>query len=123
MKKKHWRVYSDQQGESHVEERNVDLQLMNYAPPAPPIFVSNPTAAAGFVFLSAPQGIEGDFHPTPGRQLQVLLSGSVELETSDGTVVMANPGDVFLLEDTQGQGHKSRIGSDQAAEILAVTMP
>jgi hypothetical protein len=123
MKKKHWRVYSDQQGESHVEERDVDLQLMNYAPPAPPVFVSSPTAAAGFVFLCAPKGIEGDLHPTPRRQLQVLLSGSVELEASDGTVVTAKPGDVFLLEDTQGRGHKSRIGADQAAEILAVTMP
>jgi len=122
MKKKRWRVYSDQQGESHVEEQDVDLQLVNYAPPAPPVFVSSPTAAAGFVFLLAPKGIEGDLHPAPSRQLQVLLRGSVELEASDGTVVTAKPGDVFLLEDTQGRGHKSRIGADEAAEILAVTL-
>jgi len=123
MKKKYWRVYSDQQGESHLEELVAELQLMDYAPPAPAVFVSRPTEAAGFIFLAAPEAIEGDFHPTPRRQLQVLLRGSVEVQATDGTAVMAEPGDVFLLEDTKGRGHRSLIGGGQSAEILAVTLP
>jgi quercetin dioxygenase-like cupin family protein len=123
MKKRYWRLFSDQQGESHAEAIDGDLQLTDYAPPAPPVYASRPTAAAGFVFVVAPTATVGDFHPTPGRQLQVVLRGEVEAETSDGTVIRGQPGDVFMLEDTHGRGHRSTVVGDQPLEILAVSLP
>ncbi len=120
MKKRYWRVFSDGQGESHAEEVDAELQLSDYAPPAPAVFVSRPTAAAGFVFVVAPKTSVGDFHPTPGRQLQVILRGAAEVETSDGTVMRGQPGDVFMFEDIDGRGHRSTVVGDQALEILAV---
>jgi len=122
MKKRYWRVFADEQGESHAEEVDAELQLTDYAPPAPAVFVSRPAAAAGFVFVIAPKTSVGDFHPTPGRQIQVVLRGEVEGETSDGTVMRGQPGDVFMLEDTHGRGHRSTVVGDQALEILAVSL-
>jgi hypothetical protein len=80
MKKKFWHVYADDAGESHVEETAADLQLVDYAPPAPPGFVSRPVPATGYLYVALPPGWEGDFHVTPRRQLQILLRGIAELE-------------------------------------------
>ena len=42
-----------------------------------------------------------------------ILSGACEVETSDGNVKRFGPGDIILLEDTWGKGHRSRnIGED-----------
>jgi hypothetical protein len=123
MKKKYWHVYADDEGESHVEELEADLRLTNYAPPAPPGYVSDPSAAAGFLYLALPAGWTGDWHPTPGRQLQVLLRGHAELIASDRGSFTAGPGQVALLEDARGRGHQSRAVGDGPAEILAVILP
>ncbi|HAC47455.1 MAG TPA: cupin [Chloroflexi bacterium] len=123
MKKKYWRVYADEGGESHVEELEADLQLVDYAPPAPPGFASRPAAATGFLYAALPAGWEGDFHPTPRRQLQICLRGIAELEASDGATLRVEAGGTVLGEDTHGRGHRSRVVGDQAVEILFVTLP
>jgi len=122
MKKRYWRVFSDEQGASHAKEVDAELELRDYAPPAPPVFVSRPASAAGFVFVVAPQTLVAGFHPAPRRELQVVLRGVVEVETSDGTLMRGEPGDVFMVEDTHGRGHLSTIVGDQALEILAVSL-
>ena len=45
------------------------------------------------------------WHNAPRRQWCVTLSGSVDIGIGDGTVKSFGPGDVFLAEDTTGQGH------------------
>jgi hypothetical protein len=35
------RLYSDEQGESHFEDIEIDLTLTDYAPPAPPLSLSS----------------------------------------------------------------------------------
>lgn len=46
-----------------------------------------------------------DFHPAPRRQLVITLAGRLEIETGGGEVREFGPGDVFLADDTSGQGH------------------
>jgi hypothetical protein len=69
------RIVSDSKGSSHFEDAYIDLSLADYAPPAPPISVSDAIPADGVVFLSSPIGWFGGLHPAPHRQLIVLLSG------------------------------------------------
>ena len=45
------------------------------------------------------------FHRAPHRRWVITLSGSVDIGIGDGTVMTFGPGDVFLAEDTTGQGH------------------
>ena len=123
MKKKLWHAYADASGESHVEETDADLVLTDFAPPAPRLFVSAARPAAGYVYLSAPAGWDGGWHPSPRRQLFVLLHGSLEGEVSDGRSVRLDAGDVILLEDTSGRGHTTRVVGDDNVEALIVALP
>jgi quercetin dioxygenase-like cupin family protein len=103
----------DSNGESHFADVNIELAALDFAPPAPPLNLSPFTPTKQFAFLEMPAGWYGDFHPTPQRQLFVLLRGEVESIASDGEVRRLGPGSILLMEDTTGKGHASRsIGGD-----------
>jgi len=123
MKKKYWRVYVDAEGESHLEEADVDLVLTDYAPPAPSLFASAARPAAGFAYLGASPSWDSGWHPAPRRQLFVLLRGALEGKVSDGRSVRLEAGDVILLEDNSGRGHMSRVVGDENVEALVVVLP
>ncbi len=49
-----------------------------------------------------------DFHNAPARQFVILLDGEIEITTSRGETRKFAGGDVLLVEDTQGKGHRTR---------------
>ena len=114
------RIYADSAGASHFDDAQIDMRLAEYAPPAPPISVSDVIPAEGVVFLSSPIGWFGDFHPAPHRQFIFFLSGELEVEVSDGETRRLGAGSVLVLEDTVGHGHVSRVVGDERAYIVAV---
>lgn len=116
------RIVADSAGASHFEDAEIDMHLADYAPPAPPISVSDVIPADGVVFLSSPIGWFGDFHPAPRRQFVFFLSGELEVEVSDGETRRFGPGSVLILEDTVGHGHLSRVVGQERAYIVAVPM-
>ena len=120
---KYYRMYSDASGESHLGEVQVEQNLVNAAPPAPPLYLSKFNSASMYGFYSAEPGWYGDWHPAPSRQFMVLLSGEVKVETSDGDVVLLRPGDVILLEDTWGKGHRSRNIGEGYFHFFVVQIP
>ena len=79
--------------------------------------------AKQIVFFKLPSGWFGDWHPAPKRQFFCCLSGEFEFTASDGETRVYRAGDVFLLEDTWGKGHKSRITSEEdfVAAIIQLT--
>ena len=87
------RLFADPAGETHFEEVNVELTPADFAPPAPPLHLSAAFPASRFVFLAAPSGWFGDWHPAPCRQIFAFLSGEIEVETSDGERRRFLPGD------------------------------
>lgn len=113
------RVYSDEKGESHFEEIEVEFTLTDFAPPAPPLGLSSFSESKRFGFMTASPGWYGDWHPAPARQICVYIAGLVEAQVSDGEVRTFGPGSVTLLEDTSGIGHRSRVVGEEDA-ILAV---
>ena len=116
---KYTRIYSDTKGESHFEDIESELSMVNFAPPAPPLFISPLTKATQFGYLSCPVDWFGDWHPTPNRQVFFYLSGQIEAKVSDGEVRLFGPGSITLVEDTTGKGHTSRaVGKDRI--LLAV---
>jgi hypothetical protein len=56
----------------------VPLAPVDYAPPAPPVNLSAPEPARAIVFMSAPPGWDGDWHPSPRRQIVFCLAGEVD---------------------------------------------
>ena len=96
---------------------------MTAAPPAPPLYVSAANPASKYLFYSFEPGWIGDLHPAPARQFLALLSGTVEVETTDGTVRRFGPGDLVLLEDTSGRGHRTRNIGDGYLTFFVVPAP
>ena len=96
---KYVRIYEDSAGESHFEDVEAALELVDAAPPSPPFYVSAFAPAVRFAFASNPPGWAGDWHPVPRRQIFFCLAGEFEFEVSDGEVRrFAAPG--ILLEST-----------------------
>jgi hypothetical protein len=105
---KYVKLYTDNDGTSHFDDFEVGFELVNFAPPAPPVGLSSYMPASRFVFFKTPSGWIGDWHPPPKRQFFCCISGKFEITASDGEVRVFESGDVFLLEDITGKGHKSR---------------
>ncbi|NHZ86883.1 MAG: cupin domain-containing protein [Planctomycetia bacterium] len=116
---KYVRVYTDSIGESHFEDLTIDLNEIDFAPPAPPIFTSELNPSSKYGFVSVLPGWESEWHPVPKRQFIFYLSGTIEAEVSDGEIRQFGPGSITLVEDTTGKGHKSRvIGSNRVVGVV-----
>jgi len=119
---KYTRLYSDDNGESHFEDCDVTFELVDFAPPAPPLDFASLGKAASCSIIRGDPGWEGDWHPAPARAVHFYLSGGVEAETSDGEIRRIGAGEIVLVEDTWGRGHRSRIVGSTDVVIAVVTL-
>lgn len=111
------RIYSDAMGESHFEDLHIALE------DAGPIgFLSAPQAAEHILFRKVAEQYDYDFHNTPARQYIALMDGVIEIETSDGIKRQFKPGDVLLVEDTTGKGHRSRNITQAVRNSIFITL-
>jgi hypothetical protein len=107
------RLYSDDEaGESHFEDREMDLGLVDYAPGLPPLGLSSILRAHNVRFMNAPAGWSSDWHPSAARNLFIVVTGEWEVTASDGETRRFGVGSVLVVEDTTGKGHTSRVTSD-----------
>jgi hypothetical protein len=97
------RVYADEHGESHFGD--LELALRDAGPIGR---LSEEIPAKGVIFRKNDPGYDYDWHTAPRRQFIVLLDGAIEIETSDGSRRTFQGGEVLLLEDTLGRGHRTR---------------
>ncbi len=97
------RLYSDSDGESHFEEQEIPLKSGGIIGS-----LSEELPAKSIVFREVAPSYDWDFHNAPQRQYIILLDGEIEIETSLGAVKRFRGGDVLLVEDTEGKGHKTR---------------
>ncbi len=116
------RLYADEDGESHFEDVSVDLELVEFAPPAPPVFVGGAEAATSVQFFQAPAGWDGKWHPAPKRQFMSILSGEFTVKVSDGETRVFTAGMLCLVEDTTGKGHYTGTSKDSPNNSILVTV-
>ena len=107
------RLYSDADGESHFEDLELPLESADFAPPAAPLLLSPALPATQLAFLNCPDGWIGEWHPVPRRQWMLWLSGYTDIEATNGEVRHVGPGDILLVEDTTGRGHRSWQAGDE----------
>ena len=101
------RLYADAAGESHFDELSepgIEFRV-NAA-------FSRVIGAHGLMFkeTEAQGGTPalGHWHIAPQRQYVLFLAGKTEIEASDGEKRILKTGDVLLVEDTFGKGHRNR---------------
>jgi hypothetical protein len=115
-------IYGDAAGETHIRRTAIDFEMREFAPPSQPLGVSAEMASTSSLFLTAPPGWDKDFHPTPRKQLAVLLAGHVCITVSDGETIDLKPGDTFLLNDMASKGHLTRVQGETDASFLFVVL-
>ncbi|HEX5827279.1 MAG TPA: hypothetical protein VFY23_07150 [Candidatus Limnocylindrales bacterium] len=101
------RIASDGAGGTWFDDAHVTLELGDFAPPAPPMLRSIPEPATAVRFVGAAGGWDSPPHPAPARQYVVMLRGLVRATVTDGTSRTFESGDVVLLEDVDGDGHRT----------------
>ena len=123
MRATYTRMYHDADGHSHIEEAALDLELRDFAPPAEPAHIGTLAAASSAFLFGVPPAWRGDApHPSPQRQLLCVMRGEVEVTLRDGAVRRFGPGDLILLEDTEGHGNSTRVEGDEGLVMLGVVL-
>lgn len=85
--------------------------------------LSDPLAADSVIFRETGADYDYDWHPAPARQLVVLLDGEIEIEVGAGEVRRFGGGEILLLEDTTGRGHRTRNVGPVPRRSLFVRLP
>lgn len=117
------RLYSDENGESHFEDLEIELAPVDFAPPAAPLNIGQFLPTAQSLWVGAPAGWAGEKpHPSPRRQIFCTVQGKYEVSASDGTVRYFPAGSVLFLEDTWGKGHSTRIVSEEDVLIFGIVL-
>lgn len=111
------RIYADEAGESHIEDVSVEMVESGLAGR-----MSGLWSGTGVIFREVDADYDLDWHNAPRRQLVVNLTGSVEIEASDGTVRRMEAGSILLAEDLTGKGHLSRNPSGEPRRCLFVPL-
>ena len=116
---KYVHMYVDENGDSHFEDVEVEMSLVDISPPTPPMGVSSSMPSTNIVFSSTPVGWYGEPHPVPQRLIIIYLAGEMEVTVSDGETRRFGSGSVVLVEDTSGKGHASRVvGNDNVLAVM-----
>ncbi len=111
------RVYSDGKGETHFEDLHISIRDAGTIGK-----LSEKQAASGIIFREVEPTYDYDFHTAPQKQYVILLDGEIEIETSLGDKRTFVAGDVLLLEDTSGKGHKTRNLLPQKRRSIFITI-
>lgn len=111
------RIYADEAGESHFED--ICIPLLDKGKIG---FLSEPQQAGTVIFRKVIEQYDYDFHNAPARQYIALMDGVIEIETSDGEIRTFSPGEVLLVEDVRGKGHRSRNIREAVRSSVFITL-
>ena len=111
------RVYADEQGETHFADTVIELHAAGEIGR-----LSQPIAAKSVIFRKNDPGYDYDWHNAPQRQFIVLLDGAIELEVSDGSRRTLRGGEILLMEDTTGRGHRTRHVEQRERQSLFIVL-
>lgn len=112
------KVYSDDSGDSHFEDIVVPLTKSGDVGS-----LSESIPVKDIIFREVEPSYDWDFHTAPQRQYIILLDGEIEIETSLGKKRGFKAGDILLVEDTTGKGHKTRNLQPIKRKSIFITLP
>ena len=105
------RFYTGDDGRSHFE----DIELA-FRPEAPGVENSRSINVHEIFFRKSTREANAAYekiHNAPRRQYVLTIAGRLEIELGDGSKRAFGPGDMFLAEDTSGEGHAARVVGDE----------
>src|SRR5690242_7878827 len=112
------KIYTDSEGESHFEDITIPLSDAGDIGK-----LSDGITAKEIIFREVAPSYDSDFHTAPQKQYIILLDGAIEIETSPGDKRIFKSGEVLLVEDTAGKGHKTRDLQSIVRKSIFITLP
>lgn len=116
------RLYADDDGESRFDTVEIPMALKDFAPPGDVLYVSEPRAATQYVHIRLAAGWGGECHPSPRRQILFCLAGAMDVIASTGEIRAIAAGDTWLMADTHGKGHVTRVTSEGPVSAVIVQL-
>ena len=111
------RIYSDEDGDSKFEDIFIPLNDKGEIG-----FLSEPLRTGTVMFRKVAPSYDYNFHSAPARQYIALMDGMIEIETSLGDKRIFSQGDVLLVEDISGKGHRTRNITDAIRSSIFITL-
>lgn len=111
------KIFTDIDGESHFD--NIEYPLYEQGEIG---FLSDKIKVKEMVLRETSTDYNYNFHVAPAKQYVVLLDGRIEIEPSLGNKREFKGGDILLLEDTWGKGHKTRTTDHRIRRSLFIVL-
>jgi hypothetical protein len=112
------RVYSDSNGDTRFEDIGIPLKDAGEIGK-----LSAHIPVASVIFREVEPSYDYNFHNAPQKQYLILIDGEIEIETTLGEKKQFKAGDVLLLEDTEGKGHRTRNLQPIKRKSIFITVP
>ncbi|MCP4601247.1 MAG: hypothetical protein GY847_12105 [Proteobacteria bacterium] len=112
------RLYTGEDGLSHFRNEVLDNSI-KVSSSEFVTFVSNHDSVFFYTF-TPDHGT--DWHNASIPCYFVYLSGEQEITTADNITRRFGPGDILLVEDMTGKGHKSKAVGNQACKVIVVRL-
>jgi hypothetical protein len=116
------RFVTTESGGSRFETVDIPIMIEHEGAGGFILMTSDPLESGAVTFVMLPAELDQDWHPAPTRQFVQVMSGSVEVTTSDMEVRRFVAGDLFIAGDTTGQGHRTRV-IDGPALVIFIPVP
>jgi hypothetical protein len=117
------RLYASESGLSCFDATEIQMDMREFAPPAPALYVSQTMPASQYVVPRVPAGWTGKLHPSPARQILFCLSGMIRVTPGLGDPKTVAAGEAWLMEDTSGPGHETEVISHEPFDAVVVQLP
>ncbi len=112
------RIWADAEGASHYADMEVDWESSG-----PLGKMAAPLPVSSMILRENEAGYDYDWHVAPRKQYIVMLEGQVEIQVSDGQKRTFGPGEIVLVEDTVGEGHKSKSPDGKPRKSIFLPVP
>ncbi|MGH7839792.1 MAG: hypothetical protein ACREQC_18500 [Candidatus Binataceae bacterium] len=116
------RFHATADGGSRFEEIEVPINQPRPDTMGHTMMQSTAWPSASIRFVELPAGLDQTWHHAPARQVVVVLSGELEVGTSDGEKRRCIAGQAFIADDLTGKGHLTRVVGGPA-NVMFVELP
>lgn len=116
------RFFTTAEGGSRFEDVEVGFPIASEDIFGNTLHTTQGIEAESAVLVELPAGLDQSWHQAPNRQLVFVMSGSLEVVTTEDEKRRFGVGDLFLAEDTEGKGHLTRV-LDGPARVLFLHVP
>jgi quercetin dioxygenase-like cupin family protein len=116
------RFYATPENGSRFQEIDIPIVHQRSDQQGDTIRMSNSWPSPNVTFVELPAGLDESWHHAPARQIVVVLSGTIEVGTSDNEIRRCTAGQAFIADDLSGKGHLTKVLGGPAY-VMFVELP